>query len=153
MTIIIISSISFYLLGKATSLIDRFKAQSYQVIQFFSKLNLFDKYSNNDPRVIYQQKRTTRLFCIFLCIVVITLFAYTSFAVQIRTKTVLQSSLTTFKQLEQYYSDTLQCSCKQLAIPQNTFVYTEAIYHQVCSNKFLSQAWIDLIFIDDQSNL
>ncbi|CAF3870517.1 unnamed protein product, partial [Rotaria sp. Silwood1] len=61
-------------------------------------------------------------------------------------------SQTTFLYLTKKYPHTLQCRCSQIGITFGSFVKVNVNFHQVCSSKFITQEWIDSIFIENKTS-
>ncbi len=69
----------------------------------------------------------------------------TSWNIQIVTKTQLNPSLDTYKNLQILYSKTLECPCSNIIIPYRTFLSLSPILHEVCSSDFVTDQWISLL--------
>ncbi|CAF1459507.1 unnamed protein product, partial [Adineta steineri] len=75
--------------------------------------------------------------CIFLL--------YKSLDVQTTNIIVSKPSLITYKQLQKSYSDSLECSCLNIAIPFQKFVTWSPRLHQLCTSDFITENWISLV--------
>lgn len=58
-----------------------------------------------------------------------------------------------FNQLYLEYADTLSCPCSTAAISYDTFVSNEVILHPICSSFFITQQWIDALYVPTASRL
>lgn len=58
-----------------------------------------------------------------------------------------------FNQLYLEYADTLSCPCSTAAISHETFVSNEIILHPICSSFFITQQWIDALYMSTASRL
>ncbi|CAF4098156.1 unnamed protein product, partial [Adineta steineri] len=50
-----------------------------------------------------------------------------------------------YKQLQKSYTDSLECSCSNIAIPFQKFVTWSPRLHQLCSSDFITENWISLL--------
>ncbi|CAF1440027.1 unnamed protein product [Adineta steineri] len=82
----------------------------------------------------------TRLYMILLVVGISVLAAYIIFQPETLTKKFDQPSLDLYNQLFQRYGDELKCSCPSITSTYNRFVTVEAIFHQICSSPFASNA-------------
>jgi hypothetical protein len=62
-----------------------------------------------------------------------------------QTINVTNPSYEQFQLLSLRYSQTLQCPCDNVAIPNEYFIVLEPRFHQLCSSDFIKQDWIDYI--------
>ena len=56
--------------------------------------------------------------------------------------TVKNCSLTSYKQLQDLYPNTLKCPCSNVTVPYSEFISLSLTLHQVCSSDFVSDSWI-----------
>ena len=59
--------------------------------------------------------------------------------------TVLNPSVTTYKNLQILHPDTLKCPCSMTKITYETFISFSPMFHQVCSSDLVSNSWISLL--------
>lgn len=116
------------------------------------QINLFDSRSS-DAIKIRHEILSTRLFLLLFLISLLSLAAYTSLSVQIQRESVQLPTEATYRTLEAKYATTLQCPCKKIAVPYETFVQVQPSFHQVCSSVFVSQTWIDFTFQTNLTNI
>ncbi|CAF3668416.1 unnamed protein product [Rotaria sp. Silwood1] len=57
-----------------------------------------------------------------------------------------------FVYLAKKYPNTLQCRCSQIGITYGSFVKVHVDFHQVCSSKFITEEWIDSIFVENKTS-
>ncbi|UJR18486.1 hypothetical protein I4U23_005392 [Adineta vaga] len=60
-------------------------------------------------------------------------------------------SSATFIRLHREYKDTLSCPCSTMSIPLKNFVSHTINYHPLCSSHFVSQQWIEALYLKDAS--
>ncbi len=108
-------------------------------------LNLFESQKPRIPTNIFREQLLTRLFLLLLTISSIAAGFYTFLVIQNQVVTIAHPSFTTFEQLYDDYSDTLQCSCSQLSVPYGTFLNVTFVLHQVCSSDFVSSTWLNYL--------
>jgi hypothetical protein len=61
--------------------------------------------------------------------------------------TVMNPSVTTYKNLQVSHPDTLKCPCSLTKITYETFISLSPVFHQVCSSGFVSDSWISLLMV------
>ncbi|CAF1003549.1 unnamed protein product [Rotaria sp. Silwood1] len=112
----------------------------------FLRLNLFKSHSSNAQTIVWEQL-ATRVYIISM-ISLLFLIAIVSACI-VRTENVIEysPSYVKFIDLWKKYSNTLKCPCSKIGVAYGTFVKTHVDFHQVCSSHFVTQDWIDSIFI------
>ena len=93
----------------------------------------------------------TRLYIIILTITVFILALFTALDQKTQTITVQNPSQDVFQKLYLDYSATLQCPCSQVEILYETFINISYNLHPVCSSVFVSDTWINLLFLPDMT--
>ena len=68
-------------------------------------------------------------------------------------RTVIISHITPgiFNQLYLEHSETLSCPCSTMTVSYRDFVSTTVTLHSVCSSIFVSQQWIEALYLPDAS--
>lgn len=151
----------------------KFKSKLHSVYVKIKDYNLFmleeDDYDDEpkDPVTILQhQKYTTRLYVIFLMCMLIREHIFKDFVIfilvciyilfytnltqtQRRTVIIENIDLNTFNQLYLEYEETLSCPCSEVTISYDTFVLNHAIFHDVCSSFFVTQQWIEGLYMSN----
>ncbi|CAF1056494.1 unnamed protein product [Adineta steineri] len=71
----------------------------------------------------------------------------------LQTRTVTISSITPslFDQLRREHGETLSCPCSKINIPYDEFVTNNVSFHPLCSSLFVSQQWIQALYLFDSS--
>ncbi|CAF4114461.1 unnamed protein product, partial [Adineta steineri] len=115
------------------------------------KLNLFEsELSWDDEQRQRREIIITRVYLLFLMIAVAILVMYTFIDTQTKIVKILNPSQDKFDQLrlQPQYSTTLNCPCKSITVPYNSFISIKPYYHQLCSSDFVvnSSTWISLIY-------
>ena len=52
-----------------------------------------------------------------------------------------------FEQLYMDHADTLSCPCSKTAIPHKNFTSSNITFHPVCSSVFVSEQWIEALYL------
>ncbi|CAF1429583.1 unnamed protein product [Adineta ricciae] len=115
------------------------------------QLNIFRTQSNNQHS-IRKQILSTRVYLIIFTVVLLTYIIYVSLHKKIISVTLPLTSLTQYQQLYIQYPDTLICPCSEISIKYEEFIKFKPIYHEVCSSDFISQKWIDYLFVKHKVN-
>jgi hypothetical protein len=68
---------------------------------------------------------------------------------QTKVVTIYNPSLQIYKQLQNDHSTALNCPCSTNTMPYKNFILTEIVMHQICSSDFVTQKWIDALYIPD----
>ncbi|CAF0857897.1 unnamed protein product [Adineta steineri] len=115
------------------------------------KLNLFEsELSWDDEQRQQREIIITRVYLLFFMVAVAILVTYTLIDTQTKTVKILNPSQDEFNQLRLHpqYSTTLDCPCKSIVVPYNTFISIKPYYHQLCSSDFVtrSSTWISLLY-------
>ncbi|CAF3857047.1 unnamed protein product [Adineta steineri] len=115
------------------------------------KLNLFEsELSWDDEQRRQREIIITRVYLLFLMAAVAILVIYTFIETQTKIVTIPNPSQDKFDQLRlnPQYSTTLNCPCKSITVPYNSFISIKPYYHQLCSSDFVvnSSIWISLLY-------
>ncbi|CAF4241645.1 unnamed protein product [Rotaria sordida] len=113
--------------------------------------NLFPDRVDDDENRIREQRYTSRLYVVLLCVSVLVLIIITSLSHQHNTRTIEFPTITIYKELQSRFSDELTCPCSHVSIPYGRFIELYPSFHQVCSSAFISKQWIAMVF--PQSNM
>lgn len=54
-----------------------------------------------------------------------------------------------FNELYLKHSNKLSCPCSTIAIPYKNFVRNKITYHPVCSSIFVSNQWVDALYLSN----
>ncbi|CAF1294864.1 unnamed protein product [Adineta steineri] len=124
-----------------------------KLFQFIKKtlinLNLFKSVPlSQDETILRQQRYQTRLYLIVSLASLITLIFFISLNSHQVNVTIQSPSLSTFIELDNQYSLTLNCPCNQTISEYHHFIFNfKPQYHEICSSDFISRRWIDLHLI------
>ncbi|UJR18639.1 hypothetical protein I4U23_005547 [Adineta vaga] len=141
-------------ISRETSVNDRIK-QFFQVLkQKLIELNLFKSIPpTDDINILQQQYITTRLYLICVLLAVIILTVFTSMRLPKIRVTIRSPSLEDFIYLYDQYQLSLNCPCNQISIENRLISNIMPHYHEVCSSKFVTSAWINIQFVQNSSKL
>ena len=107
------------------------------------ELNLFrTDVARNDP---YEQRTaiiSTRIYLLTLVIAVSIIVVYLLASVQVYTTIVENPSRTTFENLYQKYTTSLQCPCSHIVNSYELLTSLSPVLHPVCSSLYISDSWI-----------
>ncbi|CAF1152034.1 unnamed protein product [Adineta steineri] len=105
-----------------------------------------------DPIIILKQQRyATRLYVSLLIITLYILFIVALIYPQTRIITVSNITPSLFEQLRIEYGETLSCPCSTTTVAYSEFVSNTIIFHPVCSSVFVSQEWIEALYLSNAS--
>jgi len=107
--------------------------------------------TNPDPRLLQEQRIATRVYIICLTTSLLTLATYTLLIWQTKVVTIYNPSIETYEELQKEYPSTLNCPCTTTTMPYKNFIIPEIVMHQICSSDFVSQEWINGLYIPDAS--
>ncbi|CAF2727328.1 unnamed protein product [Rotaria sp. Silwood2] len=110
------------------------------------ELNVFAT-GSNDIQIILHQRWSTRVYIVLFAVVLIVVGTIAGFDVRSIDKIVYSPSQSQFIKLVEKYPKTLRCPCSKIGIAYETFVHTHVKFHHVCSSAFVTQAWINSIFL------
>ncbi|CAF1147616.1 unnamed protein product [Adineta steineri] len=118
------------------------------VKEYIVKLNLFTTIPpSEDENILRRSRQMTRIYIILVIISILILAAYTALTQETATVTVKSPTLSTYKELFNDHSSTLECSCSQIAVEYNRFISQfEPEYHIICSSTFTSSEWLDSFY-------
>ncbi|CAF3670945.1 unnamed protein product [Rotaria sp. Silwood1] len=108
--------------------------------------NLFPDRLGDDENRIREQRYTSQLYVVLLCVSILVLIIITSLAPQYNTRTIEFPTITIYKELQNRFPDTLTCPCSQVSIPYERFIELYPSFHQVCSSVFISKQWTTHVF-------
>ena len=71
-----------------------------------------------------------------------------------QTVTMTISNITpiTFHQLHLEHAKTLSCPCSTISVPYKTFVSNIIQFHPICSSVFITQQWIEALYLSTASS-
>jgi hypothetical protein len=118
--------------------------------QVLRQLNLFQN-ASSDAQSVHHERLSTRIYIIFLMCFLLAAVIFTAFTLRTAEKIQYSPSQSTFEHLLKNYRDTLKCPCSRFAIAYEEFVAAHVQFHQVCSSEFVTQLWIDSVYV--QSNI
>lgn len=118
----------------------------HQLWESFLQLNLY-KTPSSDIHTASKERLATRLYICSLTIAILIITIVAASLLRTVNKTEYQPSHERYSYLSSKYSTTLSCPCSTIGIAYNTFVNTDAHFHQVCSSSYVQQTWIDQIFV------
>ena len=106
-----------------------------------------------DPRVaLQQQKYTTRLYIVLLFVCLYILFYATLMKPQARTITISNIDLNKFEKLSSEHGEFLSCPCSTISTSYQSFVLNLIEFDDICSSYFVSQEWIESLYVSDRSS-
>ena len=118
-----------------------------KVQRYLSVYNLFQS-STSTPNTTRRELLKTRLYLGLVISSSIFLVCYTALSQETKIVTVPQPPQSTYERLRTRYSDTLQCPCGNVSIPNSNFtVHLEAILHPICSSGFITDEWLTYVNI------
>jgi hypothetical protein len=83
-----------------------------------------------------------------LCSVAIYILCFIAFIIpQTRTIKIPDITPSLFNQLRLEYGETLSCPCSTTAVSYKIFVSNTISFHPVCSSVFVSQQWIEALYL------
>ncbi|CAF4056673.1 unnamed protein product, partial [Adineta steineri] len=68
---------------------------------------------------------------------------------QARMITISPITLNIFNELYLEYNETLSCPCSTTMVPYKNFVSQKFTFHPVCSSIFVSQRWIEALYLSN----
>ena len=105
-----------------------------------------------DPTIaIRYQKYTTRIYLLLLLVCMYMLFYNAMIKPQVRTVVITDIDLNKFTELYSQYGDILSCPCSRITIFYKTFVSNRIAFHSICSSFFVSQQWIEVLYMPERS--
>lgn len=113
---------------------------------YFSTLNLFRTIPpTTDQFKLRTQKISTYVY-IALLLLSLTIFIFYTLNVIINKRyTEKKPDLDKYFELNMKYEESLSCPCTNISIDYGTFMYVEYALNQVCSSRFVTNNWINLI--------
>ncbi|CAF4331177.1 unnamed protein product, partial [Adineta steineri] len=114
-------------------------------------LNLFESSKPRTPTNIYRERLLTRFFIVLITISSIGVGFYVFLIKQNQLVTIDHPSVTTYQQLYNDHSTTLQCPCSRISIPYEAFLDVTFTLHQVCLSDLISPTWLHYLTLFDTS--
>lgn len=134
-----------YLFLVTTSVSREQKQLFLKIGKMLLEYNLFKSAKHAREEDLKQQRWSTRLFIISLCIALLILMTYSSIREQTKTIIVNNPSIESVEnwQMNSFIASSLQCPCSQISIAYKSFISLQATYHQICSSDYLTPQWLD----------
>jgi hypothetical protein len=112
-------------------------------------MNMFEKTHRRaaTESELYLQRRSTRVYFLFLLLALFILVVYTSLVHQNNNEKIKVSSLEDFQKLQNLDgSTTIECPCTKLSVNRATFQQVQPVFHEVCSSDFIGTNWMNILF-------
>lgn len=114
---------------------------------YLLRLNLFKTRSSNGQNIVVELL-ATRIYIISLIFLVLGISISAGWLGRTITEIQYSPSLNNYLNLEKNFPRTLKCRCSNIGVSYERFVKTNVTFHQVCSSQFVTQQWIDSVFIN-----
>ena len=109
-------------------------------------VNLFVDIERITTKDIKNQKIATFIFLVILILSVVALLLYSSLTFITNAAVVHQPSLSTYKELESNYPNTLVCPCASVSNEYKKFILSsKPIFNQICSSDFVRDEWLNYV--------
>ncbi|CAF1199869.1 unnamed protein product [Adineta ricciae] len=118
------------------------KVERRKFLTWIKQLNLFKLANERTDEDIEQQRIITRVYFILLTGSIIILILFTSLDTHFSSIFVQNPSIRQYKHLQESYSTSLSCPCRNVSMPYITFTSLSPTLHQVCSSDFITDSWI-----------
>lgn len=106
-----------------------------------------------DPAIALKfQKYTTRLYLLLLIVYIYILFHATIMNQQTGTVVITNVDMEQFEKLYSKYDEFLSCPCSTITTSYETFISNTIQFHPVCSSFFVSQQWIEALYLLNRSS-
>ena len=106
-----------------------------------------------DPVIALQhQKYATRLYIVLLVLCFYMLLYATLTQPQVRTVIISNIDFNKFEELYLTYGELISCPCSTIATSYKTFISNTIQFHSVCSSVFVTQHWIDGLYLLNRSS-
>lgn len=127
----------------AVSFMQRLQILCRSIRTKVTELNFFKTPTmRTDPFEYTTLKMATHIYLVLLCLSMVIILLFTWLNVQIKSKIIENPSLIDFEDLHKKYSSSLECPCKQIAIPHHLFISISPQFHPVCTSLFTSNEWL-----------
>ncbi len=114
---------------------------------YFLKNSKWERVTNNQGRTILWEVYGFLPLFHFLSVSLYVLFYVTLMKPQSRTIIISDITPLIFNQLNLEHAETLSCPCSTISMPYKTFVSNTITFHPVCSSIFVSQQWIQALYL------
>ena len=109
-------------------------------------LNLFSSHATGiHANEIRNQRISTAIFIISLCIFFLILSINVAVQKITRTFTVKDATYDSYQSLSDEYSETLSCQCSSVSIERGVFMDVQPIFYPICSSDFVSDKFLQYL--------
>ncbi|CAF1150669.1 unnamed protein product [Adineta ricciae] len=105
----------------------------------------------NQVAIVKHQLYATRLYIPLLIIIIYIITLVTIITPQIELITISNIDASLFNKLSLEHADTLSCPCSTTTIPYEKFVSNRISFHPICLSIFVSEQWIQALYLSDAS--
>lgn len=84
---------------------------------------------------------------IILIIAFVILALYSSLKTDVYSQNIHKPTKSEYNHLRALYSSSLLCACSTLPVSHAKFLTIKPVYHQICSSKFISSKWTEILSI------
>ena len=128
-----------------------FCLKMHRLKEYLSKLNIFESTANTGEQETEQERRSniiaTRIYLVVLTIVLVII----ALALWSRAETVVIILPHPSKEQFEVLPIDASCSCSRISISYGRIVSLQASFHQVCSSDFVSDRWLNAIYVIPQT--
>lgn len=125
----------YYMWNIMSNIIKKMLSSTTKVLKWLRDLNVYVAAYDDTPEVRRDQIVASKVYLVLLLICMLVLINYTAFSQQTINEKVENTSFTEYKRLSSMYSNTLSCSCSQIAVSLGSFISINVKFHQVCRIK------------------
>lgn len=118
---------------------------------FIPEENHYDDEMEDPVIVLQKQKYASRLYVLLLAICMYVLFYASMMRPQTRTIALTNIDLVKFEKLYSEHGELLSCPCSTVTTSYKTFVNHIIRFHPICSSFFLTQQWIEAMYLSDRN--
>ena len=125
------------------------RANTYNL--FIPDENDYDEEPKDPAMAVKHQRCTTRLYLLLLFVCMYILFYATIMNTQARIIVITDIDVKKFESLYFEHGETLSCPCSTITMPYQQFVSNAIQFHPVCASFFVSQQWIEALYVSNRT--
>ncbi|CAF4621706.1 unnamed protein product [Rotaria sp. Silwood1] len=120
-----------------------------KAINCYRNFNLFSsKPPSNNEWDLRNERISTRLYILLLCLATTTLVMYTSLVKVTKTANINVPTFEKYSHLYSTHSQALTCPCTTISIDYKKFLNVEYTFHQVCNSIYVNDHWRESVSPD-----
>lgn len=113
--------------------------------EYFLSLNIFSNDTETNLFELRIGRVATRIYLFIFIILILIYIIFNAITTEMKSITIYNPSENEFEDLQNRYSNSLVCPCRNIVISYESFVNIIPTIHEICLSGFIKNEWISYI--------